>query len=199
MRKAGKVWGESSLIHANSALEFHRIEIEQDGYCSKHMHEFKWNGFYVESGHLVVKVYQEDYDLIDETNLGPGDFMQVKPGLYHSFHAAVDTIAFELYWAEFNHDDIVRESVGGLEKERVIRRSPMEPDSFTREEGEEAVAKVMARHESRDKLFAQVLGQCAEKLEIYRDHSEGEYQGGIEHTRLISNIRDALMVLGIKQ
>ena len=143
MRKAGKVWGETSLIHANSALEFHRIRILKDGYCSKHMHEFKWNGFYVESGFLVVKVYQEDYDLVDETSLGPGDFMQVKPGLYHSFHAVTDTIAFELYWAEFNHDDIVRESVGGLPTERVIREHPMDPDSFTREEGKAAVEKVV--------------------------------------------------------
>lgn len=114
MRKSGKVWGSTVLIHANSALEFHRIEIAKDGYCSKHMHEFKWNGFYVESGHLIVKVFQKDYALVDETHLEPGDFMQVRPGLFHSFHAAEDTVAFELYWAEFDHTDIVRETVGGM-------------------------------------------------------------------------------------
>ena len=31
-------------------LEFHRIEMEATGVCSKHLHEYKWNGFYVESG-----------------------------------------------------------------------------------------------------------------------------------------------------
>jgi quercetin dioxygenase-like cupin family protein len=184
MRKAGKVWGETSLIHANSALEFHRIEIEQDGYCSKHMHEFKWNGFYVESGHLVIKVWQDEYDLIDETTLGPGDFMQVKPGLYHSFHAAEDTIAFELYWAEFNHDDIVRESVGGLEKERVIRRGPMEPDNFTREQGEDAVSKVMNEKQSlASKLLALLdlieiqndAGLASGRFDILEEYGEVEF------------------------
>ena len=114
MRKSGKGWGETTLIHANSALEFHRVEIKHDGFCSKHMHEFKWNGFFVESGHLVVRVWQDEYDLCDVTHLKAGDFMQVRPGLMHSFHAMADTVAFELYWAEFNHDDIVRESVGGM-------------------------------------------------------------------------------------
>ena len=113
MRKAGKIWGETSLIHANGALEFHRIEAHCGTRCSKHMHKFKWNGFFVEAGHLVIRVWQQDYDLCDTTHLKPGDFMQVKPGLYHSFEALKDTIAFELYWAEFNHDDIVREDVGG--------------------------------------------------------------------------------------
>ena len=113
MRVAGKVWGETSLIHANGVLEFHRIAITNGGHCSKHKHDYKWNGFYVESGCLVVKVWQKDYDLVDETHMYRGDFVQVKPGLYHSFEAKENTVAFELYWAEFNHDDIVRETVGG--------------------------------------------------------------------------------------
>ena len=44
---AGKVWGETELIEANNALEFHRIETAKGGVCSKHKHEFKWNGFTV--------------------------------------------------------------------------------------------------------------------------------------------------------
>lgn len=113
MRKAGKVWGETSLIHANGVLEFHRITAVEGTHCSKHKHRYKWNGFFVERGELTVKVWQDEYDLCDETRLLPGDFMQVRPGLYHSFEAVVDTVAFELYWAEFAHEDIVRETVGG--------------------------------------------------------------------------------------
>jgi hypothetical protein len=30
-------------------------------------------------------------------------------------------VAFELYWAEFNHDDIQRESVGHLHTGNVVR------------------------------------------------------------------------------
>ena len=45
-------------------------------------------------------------------SLGPGDFNAVEPGYYHQFEALEDGLAFELYWAEFNHDDIERETFG---------------------------------------------------------------------------------------
>ena len=88
---AGKVWGNTELLEANGALEFHRIEMNKGGVCSKHCHEFKWNGFYVESGRMYTKV---------------------KPGVYHQFECLQDGVAFELYWAEFSHNDIKRETVG---------------------------------------------------------------------------------------
>lgn len=119
--KAGKIWGSTELIHANGVLEFHRIDFKAGGVCSKHKHQFKWNGFYVVSGKMKIKVWQKDYDLIDETVLGPGDFTRVKPGLMHSFEGLEDGVAFELYWAEFNHDDIQRETVGHFKSGNVVR------------------------------------------------------------------------------
>ncbi len=119
--KAGKIWGQTELIHANGVLEFHRIDFKTGGVCSKHKHQFKWNGFYVVSGRMKIKVWQRDYDLIDETILGPGDFARVKPGLMHSFEGMEDGVAFELYWAEFNHDDIQRETVGHFKSGNVVR------------------------------------------------------------------------------
>ena len=110
--KAGKIWGQTELIHANGVLEFHRIEYKKNVACSKHKHSFKWNGFFVESGKMMVKVWQKDYDLVDETILNAGDFMRVKPGVFHQFIGLEDGVAFELYWAEFDHNDIKRESVG---------------------------------------------------------------------------------------
>ena len=56
MTIAGKIWGSTELIEANGALEFHRIFTKKGGVCSKHKHEFKWNGFYVESGQLLIRV-----------------------------------------------------------------------------------------------------------------------------------------------
>ena len=61
---------------------------------------------------MKVLVWQNDYSLVDETILNPGDFMRVKPGVYNQFIGLEDGIAFELYWAEFDHNDIKRESVG---------------------------------------------------------------------------------------
>ena len=110
---AGKVGGQTELIHANGVLEFHRIDFRSGGVCSKHKHQFKWNGFYVMTGRMKVRVWQKDQqDLVDETILGPGDFTRVKPGYMHQFEGIEDGVAFELYWAEFNHDDIQRETVG---------------------------------------------------------------------------------------
>ena len=108
---AGKIWGQTELIHANGVLEFHRIDYKAGGVCSKHIHEFKWNGFYVVSGKMIIRVWQKDYDLVDETILGPGDFTKVKPGVLHQFEGVEDGVAFELYWAEFNHSDINRDTV----------------------------------------------------------------------------------------
>lgn len=118
---SGKIWGSTELIHANGVLEFHRIEVEAGGTCSKHKHKYKWNGFYVESGRLLVRVWKNDYDLVDETVLTAGSFTQVKPGEYHQFEALDDTVAFELYWAEFDHNDIERETVGSTNKKQILK------------------------------------------------------------------------------
>ena len=118
---AGKIWGSTELILANSSLEFHRKDFKKGGVCSKHKHEYKWNGFYCMSGKLKIKVWQQAYDLIDETILKPGDFTAVKPQLFHSFEGLEEGVAFELYWAEFRHNDISRESVGHLKTDNVVR------------------------------------------------------------------------------
>ena len=86
--------------------------MEEGGVCSKHLHRYKWNGFYVESGRMLIRTWQRDYDLVDVTVLEEGDYHKVKPGLYHQFECLESGVAYELYWAEFNHNDIERESVG---------------------------------------------------------------------------------------
>ena len=112
--KAGKIWGQTELIHANGVLEFHRIEFKAGFKWSEHEHKYKFNGFFVESGKMLIRVWQDnDQDgLIDETILNPGDFTVVKPGMVHQFEGVEDGVAFELYWAEFDHNDIVRRTIG---------------------------------------------------------------------------------------
>jgi len=116
MKKAGKIWGETVQIVANSSLELHRIEIHPGTQCSIHKHRYKWNGFYVEKGRVMIRVWKNDYDLVDETVLEAGDYTEVKPGDDHQFVAVGDDMAvvFEVYFANFQHDDIDRKSVGGL-------------------------------------------------------------------------------------
>ena len=61
---------------------------------------------------MIVIVWQEVQGLLDVTILEAGDFTMVKPGKFHQFEGVEDGVAFELYWAEFNHDDIVRRTAG---------------------------------------------------------------------------------------
>ena len=134
--KAGKVWGETELVHSNSVLEFHRISFKAGFKCSEHHHQFKWNGFFCESGKLLIKVWQKDYNLVDETILNAGEFTTVKPGVYHQFVGLEDGVAFELYWAQFDHNDIQRESVGHkltFSEKMQEELEPINDDSYTNE------------------------------------------------------------------
>ena len=110
--KAGKVWGTTEMIHKNGVLEFHRIEFDKGAKCSEHEHKNKWNGFFVEQGQMLIRSWKDDQGLVDETILYPGEFTMIRPGEFHQFEGLESGIAFELYWAEFNHDDINRRTKG---------------------------------------------------------------------------------------
>ena len=113
MDKAGKTWGETSLLFSMNNVEIHRIKGHAGGYCSKHKHQNKYNLFYVERGQIRVRVWKKDYDLVDITTLNPGETTTVKPSEYHRFEVVKDCIVFEVYYTLLDSDDIVREDVGG--------------------------------------------------------------------------------------
>jgi mannose-6-phosphate isomerase-like protein (cupin superfamily) len=116
--KAGKVWGTTQLIKNNNSLEFHRIEFKSNQCCSEHYHKTKWNGFFVESGVLLVKTWQDEPEdsrknmTCDQTVLRAGDYYEVEPLKWHQFIGVEDGVAFELYWSEFDGEDIVRRTTG---------------------------------------------------------------------------------------
>ena len=118
MKIQGKVWGLTQEIFKNHNFELHRIEAKKGGYCSKHKHVYKFNAFYIEKGKLKITVYETGYDSLDETVtiVSTGELTTTKPGTYHRFEALEDTICYEIYWAELDHNDIEREDVGGLIK-----------------------------------------------------------------------------------
>lgn len=114
MHKQGKAWGETVCLFKTPLAELHRIEVQPHGYCSVHLHEHKWNGFYVERGELLVKVWQPSGTL-DVTRLGPGDAVTVPAGVKHQFLALEQPcVAFELYSVDTLSEDIVRSSIGGV-------------------------------------------------------------------------------------
>lgn len=122
--KSGKVWGHTELIEHTSSFEFHRIEFKANHCCSEHYHKTKWNGFFVESGRMLIRTWPDNEEpnasrpvICDQTILKAGEYYKVEPGKWHQFVGVTDGVAFELYWSEFDGDDIVRRTQGrALEK-----------------------------------------------------------------------------------
>ena len=109
----GKVWGQTEPLLVTPLIEVHRINTFGGYKCSEHLHRYKWNAFYCISGKMTIHVRKNDYDLIDVTELEPGDFTSVKPGEYHWFECVEDAEVLEIYYAEPITEDIVRKNTGG--------------------------------------------------------------------------------------
>jgi mannose-6-phosphate isomerase-like protein (cupin superfamily) len=109
-----KIWGLTDELFKNSLFEVHRLEYKKGYHCSEHVHANKFNAFYIESGKLLVRVWdKEDETSPSEVILNPRDFYKVPPGFYHQFQGLDDGIAYEFYWSEFESNDITRRSSGG--------------------------------------------------------------------------------------
>ena len=74
---------------------------------------YKHNIFYVELGEVNIRVWKNDYDLTDVTNLKAGQKTDVAPREFHQFESVQDSIVYEIYYSEPIGNDIVRETVGG--------------------------------------------------------------------------------------
>jgi quercetin dioxygenase-like cupin family protein len=114
MNIQGKIWGQTQCLFFKNNVEIHRIEIKKDGFCSKHKHEHKYNAFFVEKGKIKIKIWKNNYDLVDETIISTGQITTVEPGEYHLFEALEESIVYEIYWVELLQNDIKRENIGGI-------------------------------------------------------------------------------------
>lgn len=113
MNIQGKIWGQTQLLFLKNNVEINRIVVKKGGFCSKHKHNYKFNAFLVESGKLKIRIWKNDYDLVDETILLNQELTIVKPQEYHMFEAIEDTVAYEIYWVELISNDIDRSNCGG--------------------------------------------------------------------------------------
>lgn len=109
-----KIWGTTSELFSKNNVEIHRIEIKKGGYCSKHYHEFKYNGFYCESGAVEIHIWKPDSNIIDITTLDQGAYTIVEPKVFHMFLAKEQSIVYEIYWTDMPKTDIIRETFGGV-------------------------------------------------------------------------------------
>jgi mannose-6-phosphate isomerase-like protein (cupin superfamily) len=114
--KQAKIWGVTQDIWKSNNVEIHRIDIKQNGFCSKHLHEFKFNMFFIESGTLQIDVWDDatDKNKFISTIISDGESSIVEPKMFHKFTAIEPTIAYEIYWTSLIGEDIIRESLGGF-------------------------------------------------------------------------------------
>lgn len=112
----GKVWGVTTPLFNKNNVELHIAKINKGGYCSKHLHKFKYNRFIVLEGKLKVTIWKnygteilEDVSILDHSQE-----CTVSPGDYHKFEALEDTTALEVYWVELSEADIHRQDHGGI-------------------------------------------------------------------------------------
>ena len=111
--KQTKIWGTTQEIWTGNNVEFHRIDIATNGFCSKHCHDYKFNMFFVEQGELWVDVW-ETADEVNRTIIKTGESTIIEPKKYHKFIAPIPTVAYEIYWVKLFKEDIIRETWGGV-------------------------------------------------------------------------------------
>lgn len=115
--KESKVWGLTELLEREDSMHLHRITFEAGGVCSEHLHEHRANLFYVLSGELIVRTWDEEYkDRITDYHLRAHDFLTIPSGVRHQFEGVKSGVALEIYWDDagytLNENDIVRFTQG---------------------------------------------------------------------------------------
>lgn len=113
--RQGKDWGYTTEFFRNAMVSAYHLEINKGGYCSEHVHKYKFNLFYVISGKLEITIWREN-DVKDITVLTAGQVSAVAPGSYHMFKGLEKTECIEVYQVLLIDPDIKRRTQGGPKK-----------------------------------------------------------------------------------
>lgn len=108
--KEQKCWGERWIIRADSTHTTNLLTLKAGTRCSWHKHEHKWNIFVVIAGRVLVICENEPTDAV----LGPGDYLEIAPGVMHEFQVLESGIMLEEMFVEYDDEDIQREIEGGV-------------------------------------------------------------------------------------
>jgi mannose-6-phosphate isomerase-like protein (cupin superfamily) len=112
MKKEGKIWGSNILLFQNNNIQVNQIYIKKGGRCSKHLHQYKNNIFFIQSGRLLIEKWNNS-GLIDSTILIDEQMTEIKNGINHRFTALEETHALEIYYPNaVDEFDIIRQDEG---------------------------------------------------------------------------------------
>jgi mannose-6-phosphate isomerase-like protein (cupin superfamily) len=100
-----KGWGREVWI-VNGPLYCGKIlEISKGRRCSLHYHKLKTESFYLRVGRLRVKLKASPHSPESEQfEIGPGDCMDINPGLVHQMEALEDSELYEFSTQHFDSD-----------------------------------------------------------------------------------------------
>lgn len=110
--RQGKTWGYTTEFFRNAMVSAHHLEINKGGYCSEHIHKYKYNLFYIISGRLKITIWREN-DVGDVTILTAGQVSAIPPDFYHKFEGLEKTECVEVYQVLLIDPDIKRRTQGG--------------------------------------------------------------------------------------
>lgn len=100
-----KGWGFEKWIVNSEEYCGKLLYIAKGKKCSWHYHKLKDEVFYLQSGKILLKYYDEDdIALAHETILNKGDKFHVYRGLRHQMTALEDTELFEFSTQHFDED-----------------------------------------------------------------------------------------------
>jgi mannose-6-phosphate isomerase-like protein (cupin superfamily) len=103
-----KVWGQRWVLRRDSTHENSYLQLLGRTRCSWHVHQTKWNLFFLICGAVNILKDGETIHLRE-----PGDTALVAPGEFHEFQVLEDSKIIEEMFVEYNPDDIARVKVGG--------------------------------------------------------------------------------------
>ena len=108
----GKTWGTTQVVFEWNNVEVNRLLPLKGAFCSEHKHHSKYSRFLVLNGKLRIKIFRNA--LVDVIDLGPGEFTDISPEVWHQFVVLEDnTDAIEIYWVALDTNDIERRTEGG--------------------------------------------------------------------------------------
>jgi mannose-6-phosphate isomerase-like protein (cupin superfamily) len=118
-----KIWGKTALVAKRPGFTVHHLAVVPRSYCSIHLHEHRFNGFFIIQGQMTIREFLAPDRISEESThhvieLKAGDYYEVAPGVCHQFRSEEGCEALEIYFPpDVREDDIRRFSVGGLVEE----------------------------------------------------------------------------------
>ena len=100
-----KIWGREIWIANNEKYCGKILEIEKGQHSSLHYHTLKTETFFLRTGRLLVRLKESpDSDALQEFEVGPGECMDVPPGLVHQLEALENVELYEFSTQHFDSD-----------------------------------------------------------------------------------------------